>query len=264
MYKKTILNVSPEQKRPSEFDADQETARATWDAANQDLYSALFFTIAGSAFSVVRKFQGKTPAGGAGHGQQSSSREIDGCSRAAIRADHIRMPSTRMRPGQDPDDYMYHMDSCGDRLNACNSPDGPKDRQYEDTITQVLPSEYDRIRQTHLERRDFGLADIRRMMAAIYADNLSCSESSKGIAGRGAGMQAVDRDPVPLLRPIGVFQKKVPTPNQTLAVEGAAVSSTSSATTTWSISAKAARATAKQRWRRRRSCVVFISQDNVP
>ena len=32
------------------------------------------------------------------------------------------------------------------------------------------------------------------MMAAIYADNVSRSESSKGIAGRGAAMQAVDRD----------------------------------------------------------------------
>ena len=59
---------------------------------------------------------------------------------------------------------------------------------------QVPPSEYERIRQTHLERRDFGPADIRRMVAAIYANNLSRSESSKGIAGRGAAMQAVDRD----------------------------------------------------------------------
>ena len=32
------------------------------------------------------------------------------------------------------------------------------------------------------------------MMAAIYADNLSRSEPSKGIAGRGAAMQAVDQD----------------------------------------------------------------------
>ena len=54
-------------------------------------------------------------------------------------------------------------------------------------------SEYDRIRQTHLERRNFGLTDIHRMMAAIYADNWSHSESLKGIAGRGAAMQAVDR-----------------------------------------------------------------------
>ena len=83
------------------------------------------------------------------------------------------MTSTRMRPGQDLDNYLYHMDSCRDRLNACDPPEGPTDRQYEDIILQALPLEYDRIRQTHLERREFGLVDIRRMMAAIYANNLS-------------------------------------------------------------------------------------------
>ena len=70
----------------------------------------------------------------------------------------------------------------------------PADRQYEDTAFQALPSEYDPIRQIHLERRDYGLADIRPMMSAIYAENLSRSESSEGIAGRGTPMQAVDRD----------------------------------------------------------------------
>ena len=103
------------------------------------------------------------------------------------------MTSTRMPPGQDPDDYLYHMDSCRGRLNEFDPPEGLTDRQYEDIILQALPSEYDRISQTHLERIDFSLADIRRMMAAIYVDSLSRSESSKGIAGRGAAMQAVGR-----------------------------------------------------------------------
>ena len=105
------------------------------------------------------------------------------------------MTSTRMRPGQDPDDYSYHMDSCRDRLNACDPPKAPTDRQYEDIILQALLSEYDHIRQIRLERRDVGLADIRRMMTAIYVDNSSRSESPKVITGRGVTMQAVvDRD----------------------------------------------------------------------
>ena len=172
-------------------------------------------------------------------------------------------------PGQDPDDYLYDMDSNRDRLNACDPPEDPTDRQYEDIILQALPLEYDRIRQTHLERRDFGLVDIRRMMAAIYADNLSRSESSKGIAGRGAAMQAMGRDRTIIVSYAITatslsFQKKVPSPNQTPAAAAAAVSSASSAITTWSTSAKAACTVAKQRRRRRRPCVVFTSQDNVP
>ena len=44
VYIKTIFNVLQRQGRPSEFDAVQETTRATWDAASHDLYSVLFFT----------------------------------------------------------------------------------------------------------------------------------------------------------------------------------------------------------------------------
>ena len=157
----------------------------------------LFFIPAGSVFSVVWRFHGKTPAEGAGHGQQAWAalcEKGDGCSRAAIWAKQIRMTSTRMYPGQDPDDYLYHMDSCRGRLNACDPSKGPTDRQYEDNILQALPSENDCIRQTYLKKTDFDLADIRRMMVAIYADILSSSESSKDIAGRGAAMQAVDQD----------------------------------------------------------------------
>ena len=71
VYNKTTFNVSQGQERPSEFDADQETTRVTWYSANQGLYSVLFFTRAGSALFVVRRFQGKAPAEGAGHGQQA-------------------------------------------------------------------------------------------------------------------------------------------------------------------------------------------------
>ena len=148
-YTTTLFNVLQGQKRPLEFDADQETTRATWDATNQDLYRVLFFTTAGLAFSVIRRFQGKKTAEGAGHGHQAWAalrEKFDECLRAAIRAEHIRMKNTRVRPGQDPDDYVYHMDNCRDRLNACDPPEGPTDRQHEDIILQALQSDYDRIR----------------------------------------------------------------------------------------------------------------------
>ena len=51
------------------------------------------------------------------------------------------------------------------------------------------------IRQAHLEKGDFELADSQRMMAAIYAANLARSRSASfmGIAGRGAAMQETTR-----------------------------------------------------------------------
>ena len=54
VYNKIISNVLQGQERPSEFDADPYITRKTWNAANQDLYSVLFFTTADSANFVVR------------------------------------------------------------------------------------------------------------------------------------------------------------------------------------------------------------------
>ena len=101
-----------------------------------------------------------------------------------------------MRSDEDPDDFLYKKDRCRDDLNSAIPKEGPSDRRYEDIILQCLPPEYDRIRQTHFEREDCSLADIRRMMSKIYADNLarSNSDSSRGIAGRGVAMQATGQD----------------------------------------------------------------------
>ena len=117
--------------------------------------------------------------------------KFDSCLRKALRAAHREIQAVKMRPDEDPDDFLYKKDRCRDRLNSVTSKKSPSDRQYEDLILQCLPPEHDRIRQTHFEREDFNLADIRRMMSKIYADNLarSNSDSSKGIAGRGVAMQ---------------------------------------------------------------------------
>ena len=105
------------------------------------------------------------------------------------------MNRTKMTPGEDPDEFLYIMDSGRNRLSTSTPTEGPTDRQYEDILLQALPPDYESIRKAHLERRDFGLADNRRMMAAIYADNLSHrSITPVGIARPGAAMKARDSD----------------------------------------------------------------------
>ena len=102
------------------------------------------------------------------------------------------MNSARMSPGQDPDEFLYELDTRRERLNACDPPEGPADRQFEDIILQALPPEYERIRISHLEKPDFGIADIRRMMSAIYAANLARSSSTTGIVRHEAAMSAAE------------------------------------------------------------------------
>ena len=102
------------------------------------------------------------------------------------------MNSVRMSPSQDPDKLLYELDTRRERLNACDPQEGPMDRQFEDIILQALPAEYERIRTSHLEKSDFRIADIRRMMPAIYAANLARSSSMTGNTRRGAAMSAAE------------------------------------------------------------------------
>ena len=169
------------------------TAREGWDDANHNLFSILYLTTSGPAFSVVRWFEGKTREDGVGHGKDAWAalrEKFDGCLREALRAAHRELETVKIRSDEDLNYFLYKKDRCHDRLNSVTPKEGPSDRRYEDIILQCLPPEYDRIRQTHFEREDCSLADIRRMMSKIYADNLarSHSDSSRGIAGRGIAM----------------------------------------------------------------------------
>ena len=199
LYSKLIFKIVQGSQRPSGLNNDQVTAREGWDGANHNLFSILYFTTSGPAFSVVRRFEGKRREDGVGHGQdawEALREKFDGCSREALRAAHRELETVKMRPDEDPDDFLYK-DWYRDRLNSVTPKEGPSDRRYEDIILQCLPSLYDRTRQTNFEREDCSLADIWRMMSKIYyADNLarSQSDSSRGIAGRGVAMQATGRD----------------------------------------------------------------------
>ena len=199
LYSKPIFEIVQGSQRPSDLDNDQATAREGWDDANHNLFSILFFTTSGPAFSVVRRFEGKTREDGVGHGQAAWAalrEKFNGCSREALQAAHREMQTVKMRSDEDLDDFLYKKNRCRDRLDSVIPKEDPSDRQYEDMILQCLPPEYDRIRQTHFEREDCNLADIRRMMSKIYVDNLARSHSdpSRGIAGRGVAVQATGRD----------------------------------------------------------------------
>ena len=159
-----------------------------------------------------------------GHGQRAWAalrEKFDGCSREALRAEHANFNSARTSPGEVPNEFLYELDTRCERLNACDPPEGPTDRQFEDIIFQALQPEYKRIRTSHLKKPNFGIDDIRRIMSAIYVAYLARSSSTKGIAGdcgaRGCyarGRRQPQRHHLPLLRTRGQFQGHVAPPRQ--------------------------------------------------
>ena len=175
--------------------AQNSTAVATWERANENLFSILFFTTERSANNVVKKHMGKTREDGVGNGQaawNALEEKYNSHTKEATRAYHEKLNSTKTKPGDDPDDFLYTMDGFRERLKDMDQP--VPDERYEDIILQAIPAEYERVRTASYERRDFHLADIRRMMSALYIDCLSRPNNSPLVAGRGVAVQATGGD----------------------------------------------------------------------
>ena len=175
--------------------AQISTAVETWERANENLFSILFFTTERSANNVVKKHMGKTREDGVGNGQAARNaleEKYNNHTKEARRAYHEKLHSTKIKSGDDPDDFLYTMDGFRERLEDMGQP--VPDERYEDIILQALPAEYERVRTASYERQDFHLADIRRIMSALYIDCLSRPNSSPLVAGRGVAMQATGGD----------------------------------------------------------------------
>ena len=160
LYSKPIFEIVQGSQRPSGLDNDQVTACEGWHGANHNLFSILYFTTSGPAFSVVRRLERKARENGVGHGKDAwaALREtFDDYSREALRAAHRELETVKIRSDEDPDDFLYKKDRSHDRLNSVTPKEGSSNRPYEDIILQCLLLEYDRIRQTHFERVECNL-----------------------------------------------------------------------------------------------------------
>ena len=192
-YGKVTFRVLQGVPVPSAATDTDGSKLATWNTANEDLYNVLLCTTKGAACSVIRRFAGNTLNEGSEREQRpwAALRErFDGCSTETLRVEHANMNSVRMSSGQDPDKFPYKLDTHRERLNARNPLEETIDRKFEGIILQALPPKYECIRTPYLEKPDFWIADIHRMMSAIYAANHARSSSSTSIAGHGAAMPA--------------------------------------------------------------------------
>ena len=131
------FEIVQESQRPLDLDNDQATAREGWDNANHNLFSILYFTTSGPAFSVVRRFEGKTRKDGAEHRQDAWAalrEKFDDCSREVLQAAHREMETVKMGSDEHPDEFVYKKDRGRDRLNSVTPKEAPSDRRYEDII----------------------------------------------------------------------------------------------------------------------------------
>ena len=76
-----------------------------WNTVNENLYNVLFFTTKGAACFVVHRFVGKILDEGSGHGQRAWAvfcEKCDGCSREALRAEHVKNEVRAIESGPRP------------------------------------------------------------------------------------------------------------------------------------------------------------------
>ena len=192
-YRQSVAAIL--QGEPKPIAAQNSTAVASWERANENLFSILFFTTERSANNVVKRHMDTTRDDGADTGQAAWSaleEKYNSHTKEARRAYHEKLHSIKRKSGDDPDGFLYTMDGFRERLEDMGQP--VPDERYEDIILQALPAEYERVRIASYERRDFYLADIQRMMSALYIDYLSRPNNSPLVAGRGVAKQATGGD----------------------------------------------------------------------
>ena len=142
-----------------------------------------------------KEAHGKTREDGVGNGQaawNALEEKYNSHTKEARRAYHEKLHNTKMNSGDDPDDFLYTMDGIRERLEDMGQP--VPDERYEDIILRAIPAKYERVRTASYERRYFHLADIRRIMSALYINCLSRPNNSPLVAGRGVAMQATGGD----------------------------------------------------------------------
>ena len=192
-YRQSVAAIVQGEPKPTT--APNSPAVATWTRANENLFGILFFATERSAHNVVKKHMGKTREDGVGNGQaawDTLEKKYNSSTKEARRAYHEYLHNAKMKSGDDPYDFLYTMDGYRERLKDMGQP--VSDERYEVIILQALPAEYERVRTASYERRDFHLADIRRMMSALYIDCLSHPNTYLLVAGRRVAMQATGGD----------------------------------------------------------------------
>ena len=117
-------------------------------------------------------------------------RNFNSNTKEARRAFHEYLHKTKMKSGDDPDDFLHTMDGYHERLKDMDQP--VPDERYEDIILEALPAEYERVRTASYGRRGFRLADIRHMSNdALYIGCLSRPNYSPSVVGRGVAMHLI-------------------------------------------------------------------------
>ena len=140
------------QGEPKPTTAQDSPAVATWTRANENRFGILFFTTERSAHNVVKKHMGKTRENEVGNGQaawNALEKKYNSNTKEARRAYHEYLHNTKMKSGDDPDDFLYIMGGYRERLKDMGQL--VPDERHEDIILQALPAEYESVRTARYE-----------------------------------------------------------------------------------------------------------------
>ena len=77
-------------------------------------------------------------------GFESFEGKYNSHTKGARRACHEKLVTTRIDPGQDPDDFFFILDKCRQQVEDMGK--SVHDERYEDIILQALPVEYKGVR----------------------------------------------------------------------------------------------------------------------
>ena len=151
MSASAIHNILAGQEKPDPTLGDN---LAKWQRNNANLYSVIFLATNTGATTVVRRHEGKKPEDGLGDGQEAwkaLQEKYDVVSNATHQELYDELAKTKMKQGQDRDDFLYIMETARDRLHDMGEHIFPD--RFGDLVLDALTPDYNFVRNTSFRDR---------------------------------------------------------------------------------------------------------------
>lgn len=129
--------------------------------------------------------EGKTPGDGLGDGQEAwkAFEEKHHAVCNAIRQElYLKLTETKMGQGQDPDIFLYIMETARYHLYDMGKYNSPE--RFGGLLLNDQTPDYNFVPNTSFINREFGLKEIKSTVRNMHADLLSCRSGIPSIDGR--------------------------------------------------------------------------------
>ena len=162
-----VANILENPEKP------EEEAKKTWIKNNGTFYSVLYFLTKGEATGSLypyRAKRGEHKGDGIGAWKEILQKYEGSSVQRHVELSQ-KLDRISMRPGEDPDHFFTRIYNLRDQLRGLGQE--VHDLRLVGLVINIVPKEYDAVRELHYKNDNYSLEEIRSTMRKIYQRRIS-------------------------------------------------------------------------------------------